>query len=108
MKRNKIYEVECNRTNVSPRQFYTYCLKQIRQRTDGRASLLDWLDDFDSWLEPIQTYNVRNYHEDWDEPALEICKAEPLDRQFYLDGAYNFIMEWFDGHGYMYLVEFER
>lgn len=108
MERKKLYEVECHRTNISPKSFYTYCRKQVELRTNGQVSLDCWLDRFEDWETPLQTCNIRNYHEDWDEPTLEICKVESFDRQMYLEGAYNFIMEWFDGNGYMYMVEFER
>ena len=103
----KLYEVEVNRTNISPKQFFTYCKKEAARRTNGLVDLEAWIS-FDEWVNPIQPCNDRWYHDDWKPAAIEICKSEPYDVQWYLSNAYNFIFEWFDGHGYLYAVEFER
>lgn len=99
-----MYEVECNRNNISPRQFFTYCKRQFAKKG---YDLESWTY-YEDWEKPIQESDNKWKHEDWDVPALEICKTKPYDIQFYLQGAYNFIMEWFDGHGYMYAIEYER
>lgn len=108
----KLYEVECNRTNISPRQFFTYCKKRFEEKTGQRLDM--WIDSFEDWENPIQKNN-QEYINPWprwdgdeDGPAKEIIKTMPFDWQLFLAGSYNFIMEWFDGHGYMYVVELER
>lgn len=109
----KIYEVEIMRSNITPRQFFTYCKKQMEQRTGHK--LTDWCETYDDWsgASDMPESNDTWEHEDWDEPALEVCKMKAFDWQFFLSRAYNFIME-FDfqdenhGYGYMYAVEFER
>lgn len=100
-----IYEIETQRTNISPKQFFSHCRRTYEKKTGGKYF---WIDSFDLWDNPPIRTNSRNKHEDWDNPQLEICKVLPLEYQYYLEGEYNFIMEWFDGHGYMYLVEYER
>ena len=112
MKGKKLYEVECDRTNISPRQFYTYCKKRFEQKTGNTLDM--WIDSFDDWEHPVQVYDDeymntwKRWDGDEDGPAREICKIKPFEIQLFLAGSYNFIMEWFDGHGYMFAVEFER
>lgn len=96
---NKLYEFECNTMSMTARQFYNYVVREFKKRT-GQDFM--WIDDFESWDNPIQPSYTRSAHFE------EICKTLPCDFQFYLQDAYNFIMEWFDGHGYCYAVEFER
>ena len=106
----KIYEIEIQRTNISPRQFFTYCKNQAEKKgTDLRM----YIDEFELWENPIDPCNDTWTHDDWDEPQREICKIQSFDYHLYLQNSYNFIMEFeFDtetkGHGYLYIVEFER
>lgn len=107
----KMYEVEIQRNNISPRQFFTYCKHQMEKRTG--TSLDVWIDDYEAWADNTHEFDVNSDHEDWDEPVKEICRTKAYDWQFYLGKAYNFIMEFqFDtenkGYGYLYAVEFER
>ena len=58
------------------------------------------------------TNNSYDKHLDWDDPKTEICKIQPYEMQFYLEGSYNFIMEfqfWDDktGNGYLWMVELD-
>ena len=107
---NKIYEVETQRSNITPKAFFNHCMKLAEK---NGFNLEDWAD-FKSWCVPTQKELWHmNKHEDWDEPKTEGYKAMPYDSHVYLQGSYNFIMEFdFDtetkGHGYMYAVEFER
>lgn len=105
MKKNALYEVEIQRSNVTPRRFWGICAKEIERRTGYMAHLTDWVDDFERWSNPPQINKTRT--------ETEVCKTFPYDFQFYLRGGYNFIMEfnfWDDktGNGYLYLVEFDR
>ena len=85
MKRKKLYEVEINRYFKNVSTFWSYAVKMCEK------------DD----------------HKDWDEPLTEVCRIKPYDYQVFLQNNYNFIME-FDfwdensGHGYLYIVEYER
>lgn len=99
----KIYEIEIQRRNISPRSFFTYCDKQMKKKCG--VGLDCWLDDYDDWARESNGYNTRT--ED------EICKCLPYDVQMFARDGYNFIMEFqFDddkkGYGYLYAVEFER
>ena len=105
MKPRVMYECECNRTNISPKQFYSYCRKKLMEKAG--VKITDWVY-FEDWGAPIQQYYRTSKHEDWDEPAYEISRVMPFDYHLYLEGAYNFIMQWDDGHGYMYVIEYER
>ena len=108
--KTKRYEVECQRTNVTPKQFYNYCkIQALKQGTN----IEEWID-FDYWTDektkiPYHTDN----HNDWDEPRTEANKAMPFDHQMYLQNSYNVILEFQfheddKGYGYMYLVEFHN
>lgn len=105
-----MYEVEVDRTNISPKAFFNYCAKQMKKHG---ADMECWAD-YDSWAdENQQTYRNVWLHEDWDEPCKEILSSAPYQMQLFLSGAYNFILEFeFDsdkkGTGYLYAVEFER
>lgn len=104
------YKIECDRANITPKAFWAYCKKQCEKHG---ASIDDWAD-FGSWTdENACTPYTKSNHDDWDEPQTEIYKVMPYDVQMFLEGSYNFIMEFdFDdekrGHGYFFLVEFDR
>ena len=108
----KLYEVEISRHNVTPRQFFTYCQKQMKKRTG--YDLENWCESFEDWEgKTIPEYSDTCKHDDWDDPVLEICKTKAFDWQMFLGKAYNFIMEFqFDdektGYGYMYAIEYKR
>ena len=105
-----LYQVECQRTGVTPRTFYSYCKSQAAKKgldIEVWATFADWTDEAIN-----NPYSVSN-HDDWDEPQREIYKTMPYDWQMYLQGSYNFILEFqFDdettGYGYMYAFEIER
>lgn len=107
---NKLYEIECQRTNITPKQFFEYCRKQAEKKG---IDIEMWIDCED-WIKPINPEEYHTYiHEDLEKPQREAIKRLPYDTQYYLQGAYNFIMEFqFDtdtkGCGYMYAMEFER
>ena len=110
MKKNALYEVETLRTNITPRQFFTYAARMFERKTGEK---LYWVDSFEDWETPSCECDIRAKHEDWDTPQYEICRSKPFNFHFYLEGTYNFIME-FDfwdektGNGYMYAYEIER
>ena len=104
-----IYEVECQRNNVTPKEFFRYCkIKCKKQDLDIES----WIE-FDSWEEPTplqRTEYHTNEHFDWEKPQRETIKIMPYDWQMALQNSYNFILEFeFDtetkGHGYFYVVE---
>ena len=70
--------------------------------------------DFDEWKKPtFPEKGHTNKHSDWDVPVTEYIKIMPYDMHLFLQGAYNFIMEFeFDdekiGHGYLYVTEYEN
>lgn len=109
---NKKYQVEIQRTDITPRAFWGYCRREIERRTGGKASLEDWLDEYGYWTDPVQTFNIDSWHEDWEHPRREICKIQPYKMQFMLECSYNFIMEfqfWDDktGNGYLWMIEWD-
>ena len=110
----KLYEVEIQRNNITPKQFFTYCKNQIIKRT-GEDIMSVWCESYESWAGQDGTpeYDCEWNHDDWDIPVKEICREKAFDWRLFLGKAYNFIMEFqFDdekkGFGYLYAVEFER
>jgi hypothetical protein len=105
-----LYEIECQRTGITPKSFFSYCKAQAAKKG---VDIETWANYEDWTNEAIRNERSESNHSDWDEPKREICQAMPYDWQLYLERAYNFILEFqFDdektGYGYMYLVEFER
>ena len=101
-----MYEVECQRTNITPKAFFEYCRKQMAKKGFD----IECWADFEHWSNPIEK---TPYHTNKTEESTEIIKIMPYDLQYYLSKAYNFIMEFqFDtdtkGCGYMYATEFKR
>lgn len=110
-----LYEVECLRRDVTPREFWNYCKREIKKRTKGKYSLDGWIEEYEDWINPRYEYNREFTHEGdgWETPTKEVCRMLPYDCQFYLQKSYNFIMEFIfweenKGNGYLYIVEFER
>ena len=105
-----LYKVEMQRSNITPRSFFTACTTAMQKKG---ADIADWTD-YDSWTNDRQTpYYSKEKHEDWDEPRCEIYSVAPYKIQMFLASAYNFILEFdFDtdkkGSGYLFAVEFER
>ena len=100
--------VECQRYNVTPRQFYTYC--KNRAAVKG-INLEDWMS-YKDWTDSnVNNPYSTNYHEDWNQPKREECKAVPYNWHFYLQGEYTFTFEFTHdgdvptGCGYMYISE---
>lgn len=108
MKKKKLYEIECNRYFKNVASFFKYTEKFCKKHG---VDLANWMESLEQFAEPINLCNSRYSHSDWDEPQVEICKMQPYDWQLYLQGCYNFIME-FDfwdeksGHGYLYIIEY--
>lgn len=52
----KLYEHEIERTNITPKQFFTYCKKQLEKKG---INLEDWVD-FESWVDsfPLVTAHL--------------------------------------------------
>ena len=101
-----LYKVEMQRSNITPRSFFTACTKAMQKKG---ADIADWTD-YDSWTNDRQTpYYSKEKHEDWDEPRCEIYSVAPYKIQMFLASAYNFILEFdFDtdkkGSGYLFAV----
>lgn len=97
-------EFESLRHNVSASQFYYYCKAQALKKGLNP----EWYLEYEDWKTPIQPcdYHI-NKHEDWDEPKTEVIKHISFDAQFYLEGSYNFIMEYDADEriGYCYIAE---
>jgi hypothetical protein len=107
------YEVEVQRKNISPRQFFTYCAKQFKLKTGADISC--WVEDYGEWSDPTYPQPLHNStHRDDGEVFYESSKYMPYDWQLFYSGAYNFIMEYEfgatnnDGWGYFYAIEYER
>ena len=98
----KTAEIEIQRTNISARQFYTYCKKRLAEKVG--IDIECWAE-YEDWANPRETFSITSNHEDWDEPKREIVKIQPYEMQEYLQGVYNFIMEWNEGVGYLYHAE---
>lgn len=106
----KIYEIECQRTNVTPKEFFEYCRKQAAKK----GLDIECWTDFEHWSNPIvkEEYHTTE-HNNEEETLRETIKIMPYDLQYYFQKAYNFIMEFqFDtdtkGCGYLYMMEYER
>lgn len=106
MKKKKRYEFEYDRYISSPEKWYDYCQRMLSKHN---FDIEDWIDK-----ESFIDYKYGHCNDKWVREKsdgiieTEICKLMPCEIQLYLSTTYNFIMEWFDGHGYLYIVEFER
>lgn len=106
-----MYELECQRGRISPREFYWYCNQRLKAKAG--ISLDSWVD-YDYWIDETHHTNDKFNHPDWDPPAVEVIKEYPYDIQLFLSGAYNFMLEYQfgsgnnDGWGYMYVIEYVR
>lgn len=98
----KLYEVETNRTCISARQFWSHCNRLLKKKGLS-AGIEAWLDDFEVWANPDKRHTACDV-----KTESEICRIQPFDVHLYCHGNFNFILEWFDGHGYMYAMEFDR
>lgn len=90
-------KIEINRYFASPKTFYEYCKRRLGDHAN------DWIDDYDTWINPITPSNMRNRD--------ETCVLKPYETHLYYRDSYNFIMEYdfFDdthGFGYLYLAEY--
>lgn len=106
-----LYEIEIQRNNINPRQFFTYCKREMKRRTG--VNLDSWCESFEDWASEKNEYNVASNHEDWDVPQKEIFCQKSFDWHLFLSRTYNFIMEFQfyeenKGFGYLYVVEFEN
>ena len=102
-----VVTIETNRTNITPKAFWNHVNKLLDKHNIGM-----WFDNFDSWANPCEQCNSRCKHEDWENPQYEICKSLPFEHHYFLEGAYNFIMEfeYYDdkrGHGYFFLKDMQ-
>lgn len=82
----KNYEVECQRTNVTPKAFYEYCRKQSNKKG---LDIESWVE-FDSWINPNspEKYHI-NKHEDWEIPQIEGLGLMPYEWHLFLQNSYN-------------------
>lgn len=101
MEKKKLYEFECNTNSMTARQFFNYVNREFKKRTGENFG---WLDDFDTFSSPYIQSNSRRREAGQLE---EICVLLPFATHLYLRDTYNFIMEYDDGHGYCYAVEYE-
>ena len=106
---NILYEIEVQRSNITPKAFFNYCKKAFEK---NGQDIENWID-YEDWINPTNPYDTYSNHEDWDEPAYEVYKSKPYEFQLFLSRNYNLIIEfdfWDDkkGFGYMYAIEYER
>lgn len=105
----KMYEVETLRSNMTPKAFYNHCVRTFEKKAGVSWG---WID-FEQWEEPYAPCEETHKHEDWKQPQIEKITFQPFCTHLYLEGNYNFIMEftfWDEkrGSGYMYAMEIER
>ena len=106
MKKKIRYEYEYNRFISSPEKWFDYCKRMLAKHN---INLEDWVDELDFIDRPYGHCNDKWEREKRDGIIeVEICKYMPCEIQLYLSTLYNFIMEWDDGHGYLYIVEYEN
>lgn len=103
------YECECTRNNITPKQFYCYCKRELKKRCNVELSI--WLDDYESWANPTIPEKYHSVLHEWDGGTVkEAIKIQPFNIQFFLSNTYNFVME-FDfstdnkGSGYFLVKE---
>lgn len=107
----KKYELERQRRNITPREFYWQCKTDLKRRCN--VDLDDWVE-YSEWINPTYPEPLRNFNHKCDDGTVcrESYKYQPYDIQLYLQNSYNFIMQFeFDdnkrGFGYMYVVEYD-
>lgn len=105
------YQLERKRSNITLQEFYWQCKTDLKRRFS--RDIEDWIE-YAEWSNPTYPEEFhRTEHENEDGTQTEIYKFQPYDVNMYLQGIYNFIMEFeFDtdkkGHGYMYVVEYKK
>lgn len=102
-KANTLYEFETLRTDMTPKAFYGYVKRELKRRCN--------IDLESTWCDGFRTWSGEDGTPETDtRTPEEICKTKAYEWQYYLRGAYNFIME-FDfydettGNGYCYIWE---
>lgn len=110
----KVNEVEIQRSNITPREFYWYCKKELKRKTG--LSLEDWIS-YQDWVSPgpaLKCETHKNEHQfDDGTTQVEHVKYQPYNMQIYVSDTYNVILEfdfWDDriGCGYFYHTEYEE
>ena len=112
MKNNKkLYEIECHRSNITPKEFFNYCKKTCHKKG---VELEGWLDGFEEWSTPYMPYDTRTTeHKDGETSYIETTKILPYNFHLFYEKFHNFYLE-FDfytdkkGFGYFYVVEYDR
>ena len=102
-------EVECKRSNSTPRQFFRYC----RQKCLEKGIDIENMVGFQEWSNPkkLEKWHIKKHNY----PGFkrqEVVEFMPYNCHLALQDMYNFILEFeFDnrkrGHGYLYAMETE-
>lgn len=107
----KLYELERQRSNITPKEFYWICRTDLRRKFN--VDLENWVE-YSEWINPSYPEELHKVeHKDTNGSQLESYKFQPYDIQLFLQNTYNFIMQFeFDtdkkGFGYMYVVEYQQ
>ena len=96
-------EVEIQRTNIDPRQFYDYCKK----RAEKKGINIEGYAEYDWWTDGCYKDEYHATNHDW---GKEAYKKMPFEVVMYLKNIeqnfmWQFILEWDDGTGYCYIKE---
>lgn len=103
------YSFECQRSGVSPREFYNYVNRQMQKKCD--ASIRNWVEDYKTWAEPTNCTDGIEEHEhcyEDGETLRETIEIRPFHLHLYYEKNYNAILEFDDGNGYCYIIEYKR
>ena len=99
----KKYEIEIQRSGISPKRFFTYCKKQLEKKGHD---IYMWFDSYEGWSSPYDRCEWTKT----DNGKITSFRSYEFQHQIYDSESYNFIME-FDfydeknGFGYLYLSE---
>jgi len=100
----KHVEIETNRTTMNAKQFYQHCSRLFKKKG---YSIEDWTNWHD-WSRGSHIPRTEvEYHSDYYGDVSVIYRYEPYHLQEYGShdlGGHNLILEWDEGHGYMYFT----
>lgn len=100
--------LESSRSNITPKDFFNYCKRLCEKHDIDITSYIT----FEEWsICHSPKYSVED-HKLWDTPLHEINKYYPYNVHLYLQGNYNFILEFYYdnmhfGKGYFHIAEYK-
>lgn len=96
-------EIELQRYNITPKQFFTYC----RRQAEKKGICLEAYTEYEYWADRSHNVEYHEYRHEW---GKEANTTKPYEMVMYMKDndqgyMYHMILEWQDGSGYCYIKE---